>query len=123
MDLNLCGKKNENNMIVDNGCPIVIKNRQVHLDNFVSGPQIPNVVLGKLLFFGLGIFEVSRSNQVPYLFEQCLALVFLSLNFDFAQTSVGIEWDGGMEEQVRVGHCVHASVAEDLADEIGRAHV
>ena len=37
VDLNLCGKKNENNMIVDNGCPIVIKNRQVHLDNFVSG--------------------------------------------------------------------------------------
>jgi hypothetical protein len=24
-------------MIVDNGCPIVIENRQVHLDNFVSG--------------------------------------------------------------------------------------
>ena len=37
MDLNLCGKKNSYNMIEDNGCPIVIKNRNVKLDNFVSG--------------------------------------------------------------------------------------
>ena len=37
IDLNLCGKKNEYNMIVDNGCPIPIKNRSVHLDNFISG--------------------------------------------------------------------------------------
>jgi hypothetical protein len=36
IDLNLCGKKNEYNMIEDNGCPIDI-NRSVHLDNFVSG--------------------------------------------------------------------------------------
>ena len=37
IDLNLCGKKNEYNMIEDNGCPIVIENRPVKLDNFVSG--------------------------------------------------------------------------------------
>ena len=36
IDLNLCGKKNEYNMIEDNGCPIAL-NRSVHLDNFVSG--------------------------------------------------------------------------------------
>ena len=37
VDLNLCGKKNGNNIIEDCGCPIVIKNREVQLDNFVSG--------------------------------------------------------------------------------------
>ena len=37
IDLNLCGKKNANNMIEDHGCPVVIKNRTVHLDYFVSG--------------------------------------------------------------------------------------
>jgi hypothetical protein len=37
IDLSLCGKKNENNIIEDCGCPIVIKNREVQLDNFVSG--------------------------------------------------------------------------------------
>jgi hypothetical protein len=37
VDLNLCGKKNAYNMIEDNGCPIIIKNRSVQLDNFVSG--------------------------------------------------------------------------------------
>ena len=35
VDLNLCGKKNINNMLVDNGCPINLKN-SVKLDNFVS---------------------------------------------------------------------------------------
>jgi hypothetical protein len=37
IDLNLCGKKNQYNMIEDNGCPIVIKDREVKLDNFISG--------------------------------------------------------------------------------------
>jgi hypothetical protein len=37
IDLNLCGKKNNYNMIVDNGCPITIKNKSVYLDNFISG--------------------------------------------------------------------------------------
>ena len=37
VDLNLCGKKNEYNMIEDHGCPIIVENRRVHLDNFVSG--------------------------------------------------------------------------------------
>ena len=37
VDLNLCGRKNIYNMIEDYGCPIVIKNREVYLDNFVSG--------------------------------------------------------------------------------------
>ena len=37
IDLNLCGKKNAYNMIEDNGCPIIIINRNVHLDYFVSG--------------------------------------------------------------------------------------
>jgi hypothetical protein len=36
IDLNLCGKKNKYNMIEDNGCPVVIKNKTIHLDNFVS---------------------------------------------------------------------------------------
>ena len=37
VDLNLCGRKNAYNMIGDYGCPISIKNREVYLDNFVSG--------------------------------------------------------------------------------------
>ena len=37
VDLNLCGRKNAYNMIEDYGCPIAIKNREVYLDNFVSG--------------------------------------------------------------------------------------
>ena len=37
IDLNRCGKKNEYNMIEDYGCPVIIKNRIIHLDNFVSG--------------------------------------------------------------------------------------
>lgn len=37
VDLNLCGKKNDYNMLEDNGCPVIIENRSVHLDNFVSG--------------------------------------------------------------------------------------
>jgi hypothetical protein len=37
IDLNLCGKKNDHNMLVDNGCPIIIKNKSVVLDSFVSG--------------------------------------------------------------------------------------
>jgi hypothetical protein len=37
IDLNLCGKKNKYNMIENTGCPIVIKNKKIHLDNFVSG--------------------------------------------------------------------------------------
>ena len=37
IDLNLCGKKNMYNMIEDYGCPIIIKSREVYLDNFVSG--------------------------------------------------------------------------------------
>ena len=36
VDLNLCGKKNEHNMLENKGCPIVIKNKSVLLDNFVS---------------------------------------------------------------------------------------
>jgi hypothetical protein len=37
VDLNLCGKKNKYNMIEDNGCPVIVKNKNIHLDNFVSG--------------------------------------------------------------------------------------
>ena len=37
VDLNLCGKKNETNMIVDHGCPIIIDKKRVQLDNFISG--------------------------------------------------------------------------------------
>jgi hypothetical protein len=38
IDLNMCGKKNDvTNMLENNGCPIVIKNKKIHLDNFVTG--------------------------------------------------------------------------------------
>ena len=36
IDLNLCGKKNDYNMIEDHGCPIIIKNRTVYLDYFLQ---------------------------------------------------------------------------------------
>ena len=37
IDLNLCGKKNEYNLIEDCGCPIKVKDRTVVLENFISG--------------------------------------------------------------------------------------
>ena len=37
IDLNLCGKKNIYKIIEDFGCPINIRNREVYLDNFISG--------------------------------------------------------------------------------------
>jgi hypothetical protein len=36
IDLNLCGRKNDYNMIEDHGCPIIIKNRTVYLDYFLQ---------------------------------------------------------------------------------------
>jgi hypothetical protein len=56
VDLNLCGKKNENNMIEDNGCPISINGKRVHLDNFVSG--IITIFLNGRVFDEL--FEVDK---------------------------------------------------------------
>ena len=48
VDLSLCGKKNKNNMIEDNGCPIVVQNRSVYLDNFV--PNILSTFLSGRVF-------------------------------------------------------------------------
>ena len=49
-------------MIVDNGCPIVIKNRQVHLDNFVSG--ILTIFLnGRVFDDSFFVNDLSTSNH------------------------------------------------------------
>ena len=82
----------------------------------LSAPKIPDVVFGKQLFFGFGIFEVSGSNQVSHLFKQGFSFVLLAENFDFAQGSVSIQWNGSMEKEVGVGNRIHASVAEDVTD-------
>jgi hypothetical protein len=62
IDLNLCGKKNIYNMIEDYGCPIVVKNREVYLDNFVSG--ILTVFLnGRVFYDGFSIHDLSSVNH------------------------------------------------------------
>ena len=82
----------------------------------LTAPQVPDVVLGKEFFFALAFVEVSGTDQVSHLFEQRLALVLLALDFDFTQGAVFVQWNGCMEQQVRVGHRIHATVAEDVAD-------
>ena len=61
IDLNLCGqKKKYYNMLEDYGCPIVIKNRDVKLDNFISG--ILTVFLnGRVFYDGFAIDELTTS--------------------------------------------------------------
>ena len=62
IDLNLCGKKNDYNMIEDNGCPIVIENRPVKLDNFVSG--ILTIFLnGRVFDSGFAVNKLTTSNH------------------------------------------------------------
>ena len=62
VDLNLCGKKNAYNMIEDYGCPIIIKNREVQLDNFVSG--ILTIFLnGRVFDKNFAINELTTSNH------------------------------------------------------------
>jgi hypothetical protein len=57
MDLGLCGRKNEYNMIVDYGCPIsVLNDRIIHLDNFISG--YITIFLNGRVFYDL--FEVNQ---------------------------------------------------------------
>jgi hypothetical protein len=62
IDLNLCGKKNEYGMLVDNGCPVKYKNRTIHMDNFVSG--ILTVFLnGRVFDQSLVVNELTTSNH------------------------------------------------------------
>ena len=62
IDLNLCGRKNEYNMIVDNGCPIVVKNRTVYLDNFIS--DILTVFLnGRIFYDDFAVNDLTTSNH------------------------------------------------------------
>ena len=64
IDLNLCGKKNENNMIEDYGCPVDIKdrNRTVRLDEFVSG--ILTIFLnGRVFYNEFVVNDLTTSNH------------------------------------------------------------
>ena len=63
IDLNLCGKKNIYNMIEDYGCPISIKNnRNVKLDNFVSG--ILTIFLnGRVFYDEFLVNDLTTSNH------------------------------------------------------------
>ena len=63
IDLNLCGKKNEyNNMLEDYGCPIDIESREVYLDNFISG--ILTVFLnGRVFYDDFAINKLSSANH------------------------------------------------------------
>jgi hypothetical protein len=62
IDLNLCGRKNKYSMIEDYGCPIVTKNREVYLDDFVSG--ILTIFLnGRVFYDDFMINELTTSNH------------------------------------------------------------
>jgi hypothetical protein len=62
VDLNLCGRKNDYNMLEDYGCPIVIKSRSVYLDNFVSG--ILTVFLnGRVFNESFEVSDLTTSNH------------------------------------------------------------
>ena len=82
----------------------------------LAAPQVPYIVHGESLFFIVFFHEVSGTDEVSHLFEQGFSFVLLALNLDFTKASIGIERNGGVEEQVGVGDGVHASVAEDVAD-------
>ena len=62
VDLNLCGKKNEYNMIDDNGCPIIIENRNIHLDYFVSG-VITIFLNGRVFDSTFAVNKLTTSNH------------------------------------------------------------
>lgn len=62
VDLNLCGKKNKYNMIEDNGCPVIVNNKNIHLDNFVSG--ILTIFLnGRVFSDSFIVNELTTSNH------------------------------------------------------------
>jgi hypothetical protein len=57
IDLGLCGKKNDYNMIEDYGCPInILNDRTIHLDNFISG-YITLFLNGRVFY---DLFEVNQ---------------------------------------------------------------
>ena len=62
VDLNLCGKKNEYNMIEDYGCPVIIKNRTVHLDYFVSG-ILTMFLNGRVFDESFAVNDLTTSNH------------------------------------------------------------
>ena len=62
IDLNLCGQKNDNNMLEDYGCPIKIKNIEVYLDNFISG--ILTIFLnGRVFYDEFAINDLTTANH------------------------------------------------------------
>ena len=62
IDLNLCGKKNVYNMIEDHGCPVVIQNRNIHLDYFVSG-VLTIFLNGRVFDDTFAVNELTTSNH------------------------------------------------------------
>ena len=62
IDLNLCGKKNEHNMIEDYGCPIVVKNKGVLLDNFISD-VLTTFLNGRVFSSDFEIGDLTTSNH------------------------------------------------------------
>ena len=62
IDLNLCGKKNKYNMLEDNGCPITIQNKRVHLDNFVSG-ILTTFLNGRVFDTTFAVNDLTTSNH------------------------------------------------------------
>ena len=62
IDLNLCGRKNDYNMIEDHGCPIIIKNRTVYLDYFLQ--DVLTVFLnGRVFSDTFMVDELTSSNH------------------------------------------------------------
>ena len=63
IDLNLCGSKNnETNMLENKGCPIIVKNKGVLLDNFVT--DILTIFLnGRIFGEDFDIGDLSTSNH------------------------------------------------------------
>ena len=62
IDLNLCGKKNDYNMLEDHGCPITVKNKIVILDNFVSG-ILTTFLNGKVFSDAFDVGDLTTNNH------------------------------------------------------------
>ena len=59
---------------------------------------------------------ISRAHLELDLLHEFASLVCLAVNFDLPQTAVGIEGNGGVEEEVAVADQVHRAMTEEAAD-------
>ena len=82
----------------------------------LPAPQIPEVILGKLLLLAGRVGVESGAHGHAYLMQQLAAAVALAVEIDFLESAVGIEGHAGVEEEVTVVDGVHAAVGEEAFD-------